>query len=1063
MKKIIIFLLMIFINAQAYAALTVNNLPKVETGGTSPALKNSSISNPSSGNVGVNSTTPGQRLDVVGSVRATAFIGDGSQLTGISGGGGGVIGSDTQVPFNDAGTMAGNAGFIFQKTTGTVTATHFAGDGSGLTGLSGVSLHFLNDSSTTGNVTYVGCSDSIQTAITAANAGDTLILGSCTYSITSAINVTKSISIIGQGPAITVVDAGSSVISAFNITASGAKFKDFKVTGTGLQKAFLQSDSSTVQSLSSLVWDNIVINITASCPTGISLYNSQAAVKNSFITLVGTSDCSGQQMYGVGLLHNVNFNAARVSEIRNTIIDLSNTNASPAVQFRGIFHWNNGASSSASDSTLNIYNTIDQCYLTVGGSTVECLQNQGPNVAPNPGVVGGVYTNVFNSIIDGTTKNYSGCSSTNCRDYRIDDYAVTYFYNTSLGSNVQTSQNNSTIQRGGTLLIGSLIGDQPQQAPSSLSGQSAISLIGQIGGTKGGTGTTAGLAGGGYSLVGGQGGTATAATVTGTGGAGGQFSVTTGAGSDEIISSSVTNIGGAGGDIKLTTGVGGAANSAGTTNTGGRGGNIYLATASGGVGTSSNGAVGKVFIGVDSTSTINGNVSIGTTVTNAKINMGSAADNIYIGGNVGIGTITPLQPLQISSASTAGIRSINTAAQSSSGGSFIRAAQDDATVITAGSRLGGFSFDGSTTTAHNLVTGSGIEALATANWSGTSAPASLLLRTTPAGSLTKATVMTIDSTANVGIGTTIPGQKLDIIGSVRATAFIGDGSQLTGVAGGTGGWTTDSATQTTTTYNVGVGTLTPQDKLVVTNGNMRLNPGATAAEEFQMTGRVAIGIPVPYYTPTTNNTAIAFDIYPKGTPANFNATTGTAWIDTCSNDVGADNPNYECIRVGKFKTAAGQLSMVAGGSGVIRSLGIQIQGGNVGIGTTVPVRALSIDQSSAPSLGFSVSGVEKGIMGSASASNQFFTGAVAGDTGIRALTGNLFLGANTTTTNPAVTITQGTPGNVGIGTLTPGAKLDIFSGSIRDIGIGTTVAQQLCRKSDGTFGYFDGAWAGTCN
>lgn len=32
-----------------------------------------------------------------------------------------------------------------------------------------------------------------------------------------------------------------------------------------------------------------------------------------------------------------------------------------------------------------------------------------------------------------------------------------------------------------------------------------------------------------------------------------------------------------------------------------------------------------------------------------------------------------------------------------------------------------------------------------------------------------------------------------------------------------------------------------------------------------------------------------------------------------------------------------------------------------------------------------------------------------------------------------------------------------------NVGIGTTVAQQLCRKADGTFGYFNGAWASVCN
>ena len=41
-----------------------------------------------------------------------------------------------------------------------------------------------------------------------------------------------------------------------------------------------------------------------------------------------------------------------------------------------------------------------------------------------------------------------------------------------------------------------------------------------------------------------------------------------------------------------------------------------------------------------------------------------------------------------------------------------------------------------------------------------------------------ATAITIDSSENVGVGTTSPTQKLEVNGTVKATALEGDGSAL---------------------------------------------------------------------------------------------------------------------------------------------------------------------------------------------------------------------------------------------------------------------------------------------
>lgn len=86
------------------------------------------------------------------------------------------------------------------------------------------------------------------------------------------------------------------------------------------------------------------------------------------------------------------------------------------------------------------------------------------------------------------------------------------------------------------------------------------------------------------------------------------------------------------------------------------------------------------------------------------------------------------------------------------------------------------------------------------------------------------------TTDNVAIGTTTPTSKLTVAGTISATAFTGDGSGLTGISGGSGGWT-DGGTNvypTLTTDNIAIGTTTPfsSSKITVKGGT------ATDADDF---------------------------------------------------------------------------------------------------------------------------------------------------------------------------------------------------------------------------------------
>ncbi|MEI6297872.1 MAG: hypothetical protein WCO84_09650, partial [bacterium] len=83
--------------------------------------------------------------------------------------------------------------------------------------------------------------------------------------------------------------------------------------------------------------------------------------------------------------------------------------------------------------------------------------------------------------------------------------------------------------------------------------------------------------------------------------------------------------------------------------------------------------------------------------------------------------------------------------------------------------------------------------------------------------------LVLKSGGNVGIGTAAPAQKLEVLGTVKATAFIGDGAGITNLGAATG-WTTAAGKVYATNLadNVGIGTTASTLKLDV-NGDLRVN------------------------------------------------------------------------------------------------------------------------------------------------------------------------------------------------------------------------------------------------
>ena len=342
--------------------------------------------------------------------------------------------------------------------------------------------------------------------------------------------------------------------------------------------------------------------------------------------------------------------------------------------------------------------------------------------------------------------------------------------------------------------------------------------------------------------------------------------------------------------------------------------------------------------------------------------------------------------------------------------------------------------------------------------------------------------MRINAAGNVGIGTSSPGSKLTVIGDIATSTrlasdtingYTGGSTPLTIQTGGAQnviiGTNNTERMRITSDGNVGIGTTSPGTKLHVDGANYSFIAGYDSGNRRVYIGLNSAGEPSIQAT-LSNGNERQLSINPSGGNVGIGTTSplrklevasdGSNWISGTFSGTGNTDKvvigNLAGAAIGSHNSALNAWSdfTVAGTDIKFSPYGSEAMrvaaSGNVGIGTTSPSARLDIVSTATGSEGLRVDGAAGGFAFVVRGGGDYTSHIRAGAT----------IGVNYFTTPPSNGLIV--EGNVGIGTTSPGAKLDVNGDALINqltIGQGPVVGQGNTALGKGALGSMVGGKA----